>query len=225
MSIPQPRQILCVGRNYAAHAAELGNAVPSTSGGPLLFWKPVGCLTQDACQLPTWPEGETEVHYEGEIVLVLGRDLGPGTPDLPVDPWDAIESVAAGLDLSDRTLQKKEPQWVRAKGFADAGVLGPATPRPTDPLALRVRTWKNDELVQDGTSDLLLFPFRGLIRYVHGFLRLYAGDVIYTGTPAGVGRLAPADRVRVRIDAGEASSELSVSFSAGPPIAGFPRES
>lgn len=222
MTTPTPRQILCVGRNYAAHAAELGNAVPAGGGGPLLFWKPVGCLTQETCHLPTWPEGETEVHYEGEIVLVLGRDIGPGTPPLPDDPWEAVSAVAAGLDLSDRTLQKKEPQWVRAKGFADAGVLGPAASRPADPTAIRVRTWKNEALVQEGTSDLLLFPFRGLLSYVHGFLRLYAGDVIYTGTPAGVGRLAPGDQIRVAIDAPGLESELSASFVAGPAIAPFP---
>lgn len=224
MSVPTPRQILCVGRNYAAHAAELGNLVPAGGGGPLLFWKPVGCLTSETCHLPTWSEGETEVHYEGEIVLVLGRDLGPGTAPLPEDPWEVVSGVAAGLDLSDRTLQKLEPQWVRAKGFADAGVLGPIAPRPADPAAIRVRTWKNDELVQEGTSDLLLFPFRGLLRYVHGFLRLYAGDVIYTGTPAGVGPFRPGDRVRVAIDAEGCASELSASCAAGPSVAPFPHE-
>lgn len=211
---PVPRQVLCVGRNYAAHAAELGNLLPASTS-PLLFWKPAGCLAQEVCHLPTWAEGPTQIHYEGEIVLVLGRDLGPGTPALPDDPWDAISGVAAGLDLSDRDLQKSEPQWVRAKGFADAGALGPAVPRPADPRALRVRTWKDEALVQEGTSDLLLFPFRGLIRYVHGFLRLYAGDVIYTGTPAGVGPVKPGDALRIQVDGQGVSSMLKVAIAAG----------
>lgn len=215
-----PRQILCVGRNYAAHAAELGNALPAASS-PLLFWKPPGCLARVTCRLPAWAEGETQVHYEGEIVLVLGRDLGPGTPPLPADPWDVVSAVAAGLDLSDRDLQKSEPQWVRAKGFADAGALGPPVPRPADPSALRVRTWKDGALVQEGTSDLLLFPFRGLLRYVHGFLRLFAGDVIYTGTPAGVGPVAPGDALRIVVDGQGVSSALEIAIAAGAPAPAF----
>lgn len=223
MSRPVPRQILCVGRNYAAHAAELGNLVPASSR-PLLFWKPVGCLADDTCRLPAWPEGPTPVHYEGEIVLVLGRDLGPGTPPLPSDPWEVVSGVAAGLDLSDRELQQLEPQWVRAKGFADAGALGPWAPRPADPAALRVRTWLDGERVQEGTSDLLLFPFRGLLRYVHGFLRLYAGDVLFTGTPAGVGPVSPGQRVRVEVDGPGCQSALEVVIAAGAPVAPFSAE-
>ncbi|MGE0713175.1 MAG: fumarylacetoacetate hydrolase family protein [Planctomycetota bacterium] len=219
-----PRQILAVGRNYAAHAAELGNALPAAEA-PLLFWKPIGSLTRDGrCALPRWPEGPTEVHYEGEIALVLGRDLGPGTLPLPADPWEVVAGVAAGLDLSDRELQRREPQWVRAKGFAGACAFGPLGPRPADPTAVRVRTWRGEELVQEGTSDLLLFPFRGLLRYVHGFLRLYAGDVILTGTPAGVGPVAPGDRLRIEVDAGgDPLSRLEVELTEGPRVAAFPR--
>jgi 2-keto-4-pentenoate hydratase/2-oxohepta-3-ene-1,7-dioic acid hydratase in catechol pathway len=198
--------------------------LPATTA-PLLFWKPVGCLAREGrCSLPTWSEGETTVHYEGEIALVLGRDLGPGTLALPEDPWDAVAGVAAGLDLSNRDLQKLEPQWVRAKGFADACALGPVGPRPADPRAVRVRTWLNTEAVQEGTSDLLLFPFRGLVRYVHGFLRLYAGDVILTGTPAGVGPVRPGDRVKVAVGVGdETLSALEVEIAAGASAPAFPR--
>ena len=213
-----------MGRNYAAHAAELGNALPDARA-PLLFWKPAGCLARGGvCRLPRWPEGETLVHFEGEVALVLGRDLGPGSEDLPPDPWDAVSGVAAGLDLSDRTLQKLEPQWVRAKGFADACSLGPLAARPSDPEGLSVATWLGEEQAQAGTSDLLLFPLRGLLRYVHGFLRLFAGDVLLTGTPAGVGPVAPGQRLRVEVGAGgETLSRLEVEFAAGPEVAAFPR--
>lgn len=213
-----------MGRNYAAHAAELGNALPDARA-PLLFWKPAGCLARGGvCRLPRWPEGETLVHFEGEIALVLGRDLGPGSEDLPPDPWDAVSGVAAGLDLSDRTLQKLEPQWVRAKGFADACALGPAAARPADPEGLSLTTWLDGERVQAGSSDLLLFPLRGLLRYVHGFLRLYAGDVLLTGTPAGVGPVAPGQRLRVEVGAGgEPLSQLEVEFASGAEVEAFPR--
>jgi 2-keto-4-pentenoate hydratase/2-oxohepta-3-ene-1,7-dioic acid hydratase in catechol pathway len=219
----EPRQILAVGRSYAAHAQELGHSTERTS--PLLFWKPVGSLAVDGvCRLPQWSEGPTRIDYEGEIALVLARDLGPGTPDLPPDPWEAVAGIAAGVDVSDRDLQKLEPRWVRAKGFHGACQLGPGAPRPDDPEALRVQTFKNGDRVQDGTTDLLLFPFRGLLRYLHGFLRLYAGDVILTGTPAGVGPVAPGDVVRVTVHAGEALlTECSLRFETGKPVDPFPR--
>lgn len=218
-----PRHILAVGRSYAAHAEELGNVAQDKA--PLLFWKPVGALAEGGvCPLPRWAEGPTRIDYEGEVALVLGRDLGPGTPDLPSDPWDAVAAVAAGVDVSDRDLQKLEAQWVRAKGFAGACALGPPVPRPLDPDDLTVRTFLNGEQVQEGRSGLLLFPFRGLLRYLHGFLRLYAGDVILTGTPAGVGPVAVGDTVRVTVDAGASQvAECTLEFAQGPEVAPFPR--
>ena len=221
--LPEPRQILAVGRNYPAHAAELGNEPPPT---PLLFWKPLGSLAPDrVCPLPTWPEGPTRIDFEGEVALVLGRDLGPGTPTLPGDPWDAVAGIAAACDVSDRDLQKLEPQWVRAKGFAGSCILGPVVPCTLDPTHLKLDTWHNDVHVQEGYTSQLLFPFRELLEYVHGFLRLFAGDVVLTGTPPGVGRLAPGDRLRVaisgRADDAPRLAELEARFVAGPTVAPF----
>lgn len=222
-----PLQILAVGRNYAEHAAELGHDVPRS---PLLFWKPIGSLAQGGrCLLPTWSEGPTRIDYEGEVALVLDRHLGPGTPPLPDDPWRAVRSVAAAVDVSDRDLQRLEPQWVRAKGFSSACALGEQAPRPADPDALRVDTWRNDVHVQSGRTAQLLFPFRDLLVYLHGFLRLYAGDVILTGTPSGVGPLAPGDRVRVVVSqaAGEAApaslAAVELTCEQGPTVAAFRR--
>ncbi|MEZ6183422.1 MAG: fumarylacetoacetate hydrolase family protein [Planctomycetota bacterium] len=218
---PTPRQALAVGRNYAEHAAELDNELPPA---PLLFWKPVGCLVDEACPLPRWPEGETPIHYEGEVVLVLGRGIGPGTPALPADPWEVVAGIAPGLDFSDRALQKLEPQWVRAKGFYGAGALGPILPRPQDPTALELRTRLNGAEVQRGRTDALLFPLRPLLRYLHGFVRLDAGDVIFTGTPAGVGPVTPGDRLEVTVSAAEGERTLGLEVVAGPEVPGFARE-
>jgi 2-keto-4-pentenoate hydratase/2-oxohepta-3-ene-1,7-dioic acid hydratase in catechol pathway len=219
-----PAQLLAVGRNYADHARELGHDAPAS---PVLFWKPIGCLVQGRVPLPQWPEAPTRIDYEGEVALVLDRHLGPGTPPLPDDPWRAVRAVAAGLDVSDRTLQKLEPQWVRAKGFHGACALGPQVARPGDPDALRLDTWKNEVHVQSGRTSQLLFPFRDLLAWLHGFLRLYAGDVILTGTPAGVGPLAAGDRLRVVVSAPDepepAASALEVVCEAGPVVAPFRR--
>jgi 2-keto-4-pentenoate hydratase/2-oxohepta-3-ene-1,7-dioic acid hydratase in catechol pathway len=226
MERPLPKQILAVGRNYAAHAAELGHTVSLKT--PLLFWKPVGSVCADnLCRLPSWAEGPSRVDYEGEVALVLDRDLGPGTGALPDDPWDAVAGVAAAVDITDRDMQKREPQWVRAKGFAGACALAVAVPRPPDPDNLRLGTWHNDQLVQRGHTGELLFPFRDLLVYLHGWCRLFAGDVILTGTPEGVGPVAPGDTVRVQVSAGGGGtvpiSIVEVSFLKGPQVAPFTR--
>ena len=221
LSAPAPGQILAVGRSYAAHAEELGNV--ARTDAPLLFWKPIGCLAAGGeCPLPRWPEGPTRVDYEGEVALLLGRDLGPGTPPLDGDPWDAVAGVAAAVDVSDRTLQKLEPQWVRAKGFAGACAIGDVAPRPTDPAGITLRTFKNGEQVQEGDTGLLLFPFRQLLRYLHGFLRLDAGDAILTGTPAGVGPVGAGDTVRVVVSTRDAVvAEVALRFVRGPDVPAF----
>jgi 2-keto-4-pentenoate hydratase/2-oxohepta-3-ene-1,7-dioic acid hydratase in catechol pathway len=224
--LPPPRQVLAVGRNYAEHASELGHAVQDKA--PLLFWKPIGSMisTGGVCALPRWPEGPTRIDWEGEIVLILGRDLGPGTPPLPADPWHAVYGVAAGLDSTDRDLQKLEPQWVRAKGFPGACALGVAMGRPADPEDLRVETWRNGERVQLGHTSQLLFPIRDLLVYLHGFCRLSMGDAIFTGTPSGVGKLTPGDAMRVVVGVGReggAQATLDVKIEEGPVVAKFER--
>lgn len=217
----RPGQVLAVGRNYLAHAHELGHDAPKS---PLLFWKsPAGLARGGVVRLPRWAEGPTRIDYEGEVALVLGRDLGPGTAPLPADPWEAVSHVAAGLDVSDRDLQKQEPQWVRAKGFAGALGLGEPVERPADPTAIEVATFLDGREVQRGQTGLLLFPFRELLTWLHAWCALRAGDVILTGTPAGVGPLAPGQRIRVEVRAGAALATLELAIEAGADVPPFTR--
>lgn len=210
-----------MGRNYLAHARELGHDAPPS---PLLFWKPASGLVRDGvCRLPRWAEGPTRIDYEGEVALVLGQDLGPGAPPLPGDPWEAVGGVAAALDVSDRDLQKLEPQWVRAKGFAGALGLGEPIPRPADPEGLEVVTLLDGREVQRGQTALLLFPFRDLLTWLHAWCPLRAGDVILTGTPAGVGPLSPGQRVRVEVRGGGPVASLELSVEAGAEVPPFRR--
>lgn len=218
-----PRHILCVGRNYLDHAKELGHDAPKS---PLFFWKPSGSLVQGSCALPRWAEGPTRIDFEGEVVLVLGREVGPGAPALPSDPWDAVSGVAAGLDITDRDLQKLEPQWVRAKGFHGACAVGAPMARPADPDDVRIGTWKNGARVQEGHTSQLIFGFRDLLVYLAGFCRLGPGDLIFTGTPAGVGPLAVGDRLRVVAGVGRAGGPeagLDLVIAEGPRVAPFTR--
>lgn len=221
----RPQHVLAVGRNYAEHAAELGHEVPST---PVLFWKPPGSVAPDnVCALPTWEGEATRIDYEGEIALFLGREIGPGAGALPEDPWEAVGGISAAVDVTDRDLQKREPQWVRAKGFAGALGLGTMIPRPPDPDRIRLGTWHNEALVQEGHTKDLVFGFRDLLVYLHGFCRMGPGDVILTGTPAGVGPVAPGDTVRVQVSAGGggtvAISMVEMRFVGGPDAPGFTR--
>ena len=227
MTTLKPSQILALGRSYAAHAAELGNPAPDAA--PLLFWKPIGSLAAGGVtRLPRWSEGPTVIHYEGEVALVLGRALGPGTPALPADPWEVVSHIAAAIDLSDRDMQKLEPQWVRAKGFAGACALSEPAVRPEDPTELWVRTQLNGTQVQEGRTSQLLFPIRGVLTYIHAFLSLNAGDVILTGTPAGVGGLSPKDLLEVSIgsgpfgeEEGPALASVRLELQEGPQVPSF----
>jgi 2-keto-4-pentenoate hydratase/2-oxohepta-3-ene-1,7-dioic acid hydratase in catechol pathway len=189
-----PTKILCVGRNYAAHAAELGNDVPAE---PLIFLKPATAVIGpgDAIQLPALSE---EVHYEAELAVVVGRV----TRKVAVE--DALASVlgyTCANDVTARDLQRGDGQWARAKGFDTFCPLGPWIETEADPGAgLAVRCRVNDELRQEGTTRDLVFDVATLIAYCAAFTTLLPGDVLLTGTPAGVGPLRAGDRVAVDVE-------------------------
>jgi 2-keto-4-pentenoate hydratase/2-oxohepta-3-ene-1,7-dioic acid hydratase in catechol pathway len=187
-----PTKIVCVGRNYAAHAKELGNAVPKE---PLLFLKPPSSLIRsgESIRLPTV---SNRVEYEGEIGVVIGRRLRKATP---AEARGAIASLCAANDVTARDLQKSDVQFTRAKGFDTFCAVGELGEVPDDLGQLRVRTLVNGQVRQDGLASDMVFDIPTLVSYISGVMTLEAGDLVLTGTPEGVGTLASGDVVEVEI--------------------------
>jgi len=188
-----PSKIVCVGRNYAAHAEEMGNEVPLH---PLLFFKPPSALIGSGADI-ILPDS-SEVHYEAELAVVIG------TRCRNVSARDAMEVISGYTcmnDVSDRQAQAWEKNWVRAKGFDTSAPLGPALVTPDevrDPFHVMLRL--NGDVRQDGWTSAFIFPVPVLIETISRIMTLEPGDVIATGTPAGVGCLAAGDVVEVEID-------------------------
>lgn len=188
-----PTKIVCIGRNYAAHAAEFGNEVPAE---PLLFLKPPSALigAGEAIVLPT---GVGRVDYEGEIGVVVGRR---GRHISREDAWEHVGALVAVNDVSARELQKKDGQWSRAKGFDTFCPVGTPVPvSEVDVGALAVTTAVNGEVRQHATVGDMVFDIPFLVAHISRIMTLEVGDLICTGTPEGVGPLAPGDEVEVRI--------------------------
>jgi len=188
-----PSKIICVGRNYAAHADELGNDVPER---PLLFFKPPSAVIgpDETIQLPD----SAEVHYEAELAVVVGARCR----NVPAESArDVILGYTCLNDVSDRVAQRWETNWVRAKGFDTSAPVGPSIVTPDEieePFHVILRL--NGEVRQDGWTSDLIFSVPTLIETITAFMTLEPGDVIATGTPAGVGRLSPGDVVEVEIE-------------------------
>lgn len=193
--IPRSK-IIGVGRNYAAHAAELGNEVPTT---PLCFFKPnTAVIGPDEIIVP--PAASHFISYEGELAVVIGRIC----KDVPVDrAEEVIFGYTVANDVTLRDLQEPDKQWSRAKGFDTSCPLGPwiATHlRLAEAADLMITTVVDGEERQHGSTALMVRSIAELIAYITSFTTLLPGDVILTGTPAGVGRLDPGQEVSVTID-------------------------
>ena len=191
------RKVIGVGRNFRAHAEELGNEVPES---PLLFFKAPTCLLASG-QPIVRPRGYERVDMESELVLVIGRrakDVQPAAA------WEHIAGYALGNDVSNRDLQKQDKQWTRAKGFDGFGPLGPLV-RMTSPgwelpvARLRITGFVNDELRQDASLSNMIFDIPTLIAHITACMTLEPGDLIYTGTPEGVSPLSPGDVCRIEL--------------------------
>jgi 2-keto-4-pentenoate hydratase/2-oxohepta-3-ene-1,7-dioic acid hydratase in catechol pathway len=190
--IPRSK-IVCVGRNYADHAAELGNELPAS---PMLFFKPNPSVAGpgDPVTLPSWTE---EVSYEAELAVVIGRMC----KDVPVERVpEVVFGYTAANDLTGRDVQRTDGQWARAKGFDGACPMGPWIETDLDTSDLAVRSRVNGETKQDGRTRDMVFDVPFLVSYVSQAFTLLPGDVILTGTPAGVGLVDEGDRIEVEVE-------------------------
>jgi 2-keto-4-pentenoate hydratase/2-oxohepta-3-ene-1,7-dioic acid hydratase in catechol pathway len=190
----RPGKIVAVGKNYLDHVREMGGDAPSEE--PILFMKPPSAVIAhgEAILLP--PQSE-RVDYEGELVAVIGERLRN------VDAAAALRGVqgyTCGNDVTARDLQAKDGQWTRAKGFDTFSPLGPAVVAGVDPSDLEITTRVNGELRQRARTSQLITPVGALLAYISTVMTLEPGDVVFTGTPAGVGPLQDGDVVEVEVE-------------------------
>ena len=199
----QAGKIICVGRNYAAHARELGHAVPGAAPGeaPLLFMKPPSAILAPGAAI-VLPPVSRQVEHEGELAVIIGKRCRRLGAEEPVTPY--VLGYTCLNDVTARDLQQTDQQWTRAKGFDTFCPLGPwietapqPGPRPWD--GLQVETRVNGELRQSGNTRDFIFSLERVLQEITAVMTLEPGDVIATGTPAGVGKLGPGDRVEVTI--------------------------
>jgi 2-keto-4-pentenoate hydratase/2-oxohepta-3-ene-1,7-dioic acid hydratase in catechol pathway len=203
-----PSKIICVGRNYRDHAKELGNEVPTE---PLLFFKPPSSLLAPG-GVVQMPRSSERVDFEGELALVLGRRASKLRPD--ADWRSFVRGYTIANDVTARDLQKKDGQWTRAKGFDTFCPVGPIVSDEVNPEAgLSVETRVNGELHQQGTSLDFIFKIPELLSYITAAITLEPGDLLLTGTPAGVGPLKAGDRVDITVPG---LGVLSNSFAPAP---------
>jgi 2-keto-4-pentenoate hydratase/2-oxohepta-3-ene-1,7-dioic acid hydratase in catechol pathway len=192
-TLPRPSKIVCIGRNYVAHAQELGNEVPAE---PLVFLKPPSSLIQAGETILMPPDSE-EVHFEGEIGVIIGKTASHVDE---ASALDYVDSLIPVNDVTARDLQRKDSQWARAKGFDTFCPVG--TPRPladVDLDNLTVVTRVNGEERQRAGVDQMVFSIPFLVAYVSRIMTLEPGDLLATGTPKGVGALSDGDVVEVEL--------------------------
>ncbi|MDP4510997.1 fumarylacetoacetate hydrolase family protein [Nonomuraea turcica] len=188
-----PSKIVCVGRNYADHAAEFGNPVPKE---PLIFLKPPSSIAGPDDEI-VYPSLSGRLDPEAELVVVIGRR---GRRVRAEDAMSLVYGYTIGNDVTARDLQKSDPQWTRGKGFDTFCPLGPWVDTDFDPTDVRVTCTVNNEVRQDGRTRDFLFDIPTLIAYVSAFSTLEPGDLIMTGTPPGVRPVRPGDTITVAVE-------------------------
>jgi 2-keto-4-pentenoate hydratase/2-oxohepta-3-ene-1,7-dioic acid hydratase in catechol pathway len=189
-----PSKIVCVGRNYRDHVKELGHDLPAE---PLLFFKPVSSLLKPG-GIVRMPAVSARVDYEGELALVIGRRTHKLSPE--ADWRLAIRGYTLANDVTARDLQNKDGQWTRAKGFDTFCPVGPVVSDELDlDSGLTLETRVNGDLCQHGSTLDFIFPVPRLLAYISSIITLEPGDLVLTGTPAGVGPLKADDKVEISI--------------------------
>ena len=178
--------IFCIGRNYVAHAHELGNEVPTS---PVIFMKPSTAVLAEGKNF-TIPSFTNDLHYEGELVLRVRKE---GKNLKAPNVLDYCDAITVGIDFTARDLQNKLKEkglpWEKAKAFDDAAILGKWTPLTSNMVEnpIHFSLHKNGSMVQDGDSSLMIFPLATILESLTEYFTIYPGDLIYTGTPVGVG--------------------------------------
>jgi 2-keto-4-pentenoate hydratase/2-oxohepta-3-ene-1,7-dioic acid hydratase in catechol pathway len=191
---PQASKIVAVGKNYREHAAEFGSVAPEDE--PLLFLKAPSALIHDGAPIVMPPESQ-RVDYEGELALVIGRRI----KNWPQERWlSALAGVCCANDVTARDLQKKDRQFARSKSFDTFCPVGPAIVPGLDASDLGIVTRVNGAVRQSARTSEMVFSPAFLVAYISRMMTLLPGDLILTGTPAGVGPLAPGDAVEVEIE-------------------------
>jgi 2-keto-4-pentenoate hydratase/2-oxohepta-3-ene-1,7-dioic acid hydratase in catechol pathway len=188
-----PSKIVCVGRNYKEHAAELGNKIPDE---PLLFLKAPSAVIANGDRIEL-PNASQQVEHEGELGVVMGRRAHQLSA--AEDPLDYVFGYTCVNDVTARDLQRKDVQFTRGKSFDTFCPVGPWIVNGLDPSNLQVTTRVNGEIKQHGNTFDMAFSVAFLIRYIAAIMTLYPGDLIATGTPAGVSRLQHGDSVEVQV--------------------------
>jgi 2-keto-4-pentenoate hydratase/2-oxohepta-3-ene-1,7-dioic acid hydratase in catechol pathway len=189
----RPSKIVCVGRNYREHAAELGNKMPDE---PLLFLKAPSAIIYSGDEI-VLPGASQQVEHEGELGVVIGR-IARNIPS-DEDPLSYVLGYTCVNDVTARDLQRKDVQFTRGKSFDTFCPVGPWIETDIDPANVTVETRLNGEVKQKGNTADMAFPVAFLIRYISEIMTLYPGDLIATGTPAGVSKMKPGDIVEVEV--------------------------
>ena len=189
----RPSKIVCVGRNYREHAAELGNKMPEE---PLLFLKAPSAIISSGENI-VLPSASQQVEHEGELGVVIGRVARNIASN--EDPLSYVRGYTCVNDVTARDLQRKDVQFTRGKSFDTFCPVGPCIETDIDPGNVSVETRLNGEVKQKGNTADMAFPVAFLIRYISEIMTLYPGDLIATGTPAGVSRMKSGDTVEVEV--------------------------
>ncbi|MBN1221669.1 MAG: fumarylacetoacetate hydrolase family protein [Candidatus Aminicenantes bacterium] len=190
----RPTKIVALGRNYKDHAAEMGASLPEE---PLIFLKPATCLVGPD-EIIVYPKMSKRVDFEGELAVVIRKKARLLGDEDDVD--DYILGYTCFNDVTARDLQSKDVQFTRGKSFDTFAPCGPCVVTDIDPGNLKIKTFLNGKLRQSGNTKNLIFPVPHLVKFISQIMTLNPGDLIATGTPAGIGPMVPGDRVDVQIE-------------------------